>query len=166
MLKDSPWIRNHPWKCLTKELAWQLKQTSSIHGCVEALKCYLQGWRRSGAQQAKAAGAHYIFQSNRSMKGNNSGPHTASNRCFTGRAAHSGDIPWTAVLGYPDSRAPLPSLDLQPVSVSPSGKPRLAILLQSWGSCHWLPISAPSPPASGPPGLSSQALTATVGSPL
>lgn len=75
-------------------------------------------------------------------------------------------IPWTAFLGYPNSSAPLPSLDLQPVSVSPSGKPRFAILLQSRGRCHWLPISTPSPPASGPPGLSSQAPATMVGSPL
>lgn len=100
------------------------------------------------------------------MKGNHSWPHTTSSWCFTGRGPHPGDIPWTAFLSYPNSSAPLPSLDLQPVSVSPSGKPRLAFLLQSRSRCQWLPISTPSPPASGPLGQSSQAPAAMVGSPL
>lgn len=101
MLKDRPWIRNHPGKCLTKAFAWQSKQTrSSIQGCVKALKGYLQGWRRSGAQKAKAVGAHYIFQSNRSMKENHSWCHTTSNWCFTGRAPQLGDISWSAFLSY------------------------------------------------------------------
>lgn len=59
---------------------------------------------------------------------------------FSERALHPGDIPWTAFLSYPNGSAPLPSLDLQPVSASHSGKPRCAVLLQGWSRCPWFPI--------------------------